>query len=131
MSYVRHTWSGEDGLTNAKMNNIEDGIEEAMQSGGKYSSYDYVIYDNIVSGTLTATKGTFAGIRDMLLDGEVPVGLYMYYYDSGNDWITTATSQTMHTGWNPSAETIILSIIREANYTAVLEWSLSGIVYVD
>ena len=34
MSYEKHTWVNNETITAAKMNNIEDGIEEAAQSGG-------------------------------------------------------------------------------------------------
>lgn len=34
MSYVKHTWVNNEAITASKMNNIEDGIEEASQSGG-------------------------------------------------------------------------------------------------
>lgn len=34
MSYVKHTWVNNEAITASKMNNIEDGIEEAAQSGG-------------------------------------------------------------------------------------------------
>lgn len=34
MSYERHTWIDGETITEEKLNNIEDGIEEASQSGG-------------------------------------------------------------------------------------------------
>ena len=40
MSYTEHTWTTGETITAAKMNNIEEGITEAAQSGG---GYDLVI----------------------------------------------------------------------------------------
>lgn len=34
MSYVKHTWVNNEVISASKLNNIEDGIEEASQSGG-------------------------------------------------------------------------------------------------
>lgn len=68
MSYTAHEWQTGETITAAKMNNIEEGIQEAAQSGGggslictcEYSSAlnDYVldktvqeIYDAFMSGT--------------------------------------------------------------------------------
>lgn len=34
MAYVKHTWECGEAITDDKLNNIEDGIEEAMSSGG-------------------------------------------------------------------------------------------------
>lgn len=34
MSYEKHNWTDNETITAAKLNNIEDGIEEAAQSGG-------------------------------------------------------------------------------------------------
>ena len=34
MAYEKHTWECGETITDAKMNNIENGIEEAMSSGG-------------------------------------------------------------------------------------------------
>lgn len=64
MSYTKHEWVNNETITAAKMNNIEDGIEEAAQSGGGGAlivTYDNgegqldktvkEIYDAIVSGT--------------------------------------------------------------------------------
>lgn len=45
MSYTRHTWTDPETITAAKLNNIEDGIEEAAQSGGGgFHVIDGVLY---------------------------------------------------------------------------------------
>ena len=60
MSYVEHTWGpGKEAITNEKLNNIESGIVEALQSGGSgtatirfsasgynssYHTFGYVFY---------------------------------------------------------------------------------------
>lgn len=39
MSYVKHTWIDNETVTSAKLNNIEDGIEQAAQSGSSASVF--------------------------------------------------------------------------------------------
>lgn len=53
MSYEKHTWVNNETLTAAKMNNIEDGIEEAAQSGGGGDDNSIIVHDT--DGTLDIT----------------------------------------------------------------------------
>ena len=78
MSYDKHTWVDNETITATKLNNIEDGIKEAAQSGGgdKFSAYDYVI-TQVDSGTPTLIKGTFNDIYDKLQAMEAVSGLYV------------------------------------------------------
>ena len=50
MSYTKHTWSDGELVTAAKMNNIENGIEEASSGGGVL-----VVHMNTESGVLDKT----------------------------------------------------------------------------
>ena len=61
MSYTKHTWVNNETITATKMNNIEDGIEEAAQSGG--SSAVIIIDDG------TALDKTYAEIYDLVESG--------------------------------------------------------------
>lgn len=66
MSYTPHTWVDNETITAAKLNNLEEGVQEAAQSGGgkvaavsiKYSGWEgsvgfYVAYARDVNGTLS------------------------------------------------------------------------------
>ena len=46
MSYTKHEWVNNETITAAKMNNIEDGIEEASQSGGGGLTFVPVTWDS-------------------------------------------------------------------------------------
>lgn len=78
MSYVKHTWVNNEAITASKMNNIEDGIEEASQSGGggKYDAYDFII-SQVDTETPVLEKGTWQGIYDALQNMEHVIGLYL------------------------------------------------------
>ena len=60
MSYTPHTWVDNETITAAKLNNIEDGVQEAAQSGGG------ALIVNYVSGALDKT---FLEIYTALRDG--------------------------------------------------------------
>lgn len=59
MSYTKHTWSDGELVTAAKMNNIENGIEEAASGGGGSAStvlidiYDDSTPDHLPSGWMS------------------------------------------------------------------------------
>lgn len=61
MPYVEHTWTNGETITAAKMNNIEEGIAEAAQSGG--SGAVIIIDDG------TALDKTYAEIYDLIHSG--------------------------------------------------------------
>lgn len=90
MPYVEHTWTNGETITAAKMNNIEEGIAEAAQSGGdKYDAYDFVI-SQVDSGTPVLEKGTWQGVYDALQNMEHVVGLYLYNETPGQ-WHDTVS----------------------------------------
>ena len=85
MSYVEHTWGpGNEAITNEKLNNIESGISEALQSGGGIS-YDAVIKGNeyISNTTLELVSGDFSAIYTKLENLEPVHVLYYEEYSSG------------------------------------------------
>lgn len=47
MSYTRHNWIDPETIDAAKLNNIEDGIEEAAQSGGGGGAKTPIVYCTI------------------------------------------------------------------------------------
>ena len=54
MSYVKHTWVNNEVISASKMNNIEEGIEEASQSGGSSASVQVNVMSN---GSITIEMG--------------------------------------------------------------------------
>ena len=85
MSYVKHTWVNNEAITASKMNNIEDGIEEASQSGGGGAM---IVTSSIVNGAPTMDK-TVQEIYDALMSG-TPVYYKFQYGTIGEDYITHA-----------------------------------------
>lgn len=75
MSYEKHTWVNNETITAAKMNNIEDGIEEAAQSGG--GGYDLVIVKNnrTPATTWTIASGDILECEDKMDAGGIVNGL--------------------------------------------------------
>lgn len=68
MAYVKNTWATGDVVTAAKLNNIEDGIEEAAQSGGG----TMFISTSIIGGKPTLSA-TFQEIQNAISAGAFPV----------------------------------------------------------
>lgn len=79
MSYVKNTWANGDVITAAKLNNMEDGIEEAQGGGG--IEYDLVIklnYHHLSSVTsATLISGTYAACETKALNQE-PLNVLVY-----------------------------------------------------
>lgn len=74
MSYVKHTWVNNEVISASKLNNIEDGIEEASQSGGGGA---LIVTSSYSAGAETMDK-TVQEIYDALMSG-TPV-YYAYQY---------------------------------------------------
>lgn len=90
MSYTPHTWQTGETITAAKLNNIEEGISEAAQSGG--GGYDAVIRlthsndsgaDTPANLTPSIISGSFSQLYAMLEDTKVPNILVEYYHPFG------------------------------------------------
>ena len=83
MSY-RHTWVNNETITAAKLNNIEEGIQEAAQSG---SGFDAVINIYHASGSgdydFTIESGSFASVKALLDDNTSPTILVKVFDDYG------------------------------------------------
>lgn len=112
MSYTPHTWTTNETITAAKLNNIEDGVQEAAQSGGgalivNSSWSDDVsndvldktvqeIYDALLSGTPVYIKFQY-GVLDTDFSGTLylaPV-VKIYNYDYTNVIRVVAAKPTM------------------------------------
>lgn len=96
MSYTKHEWVNNETITAAKLNNIEDGIEEAAQSGGggalivTYNSgannLDKTvqeIHDAITSATPVYLRYTYESIADYIGEESLaPITTIYKYYNA-------------------------------------------------
>ena len=82
MPYVEHTWTNGETITAAKMNNIEEGIAEAAQSGG---GYDAVFKGNtyVSNHDVAYVSGDYAAVVAKLKNLEPVNILYYEEYSSG------------------------------------------------
>lgn len=76
MSYVKHTWVNNEVISASKLNNIEDGIEEASQSGGGGALICTIAY-NADLGAPVMDK-TVQEIYDALIGGTPVYAKYQY-----------------------------------------------------
>jgi hypothetical protein len=75
MSYEKHTWIDGELVTAAKMNNIENGIEEASSGGGSGGDDTmYVRFTN--SGGTWSADHTIAQIAEAIDEGKIVLGIY-------------------------------------------------------
>lgn len=93
MSYEKHTWVNNETITAAKLNNIEDGIEEAAQSGG--GGYDLVILGTTAEDSqyiwtasdFSVVSGSLAACEQKVLNNEPVNGLVILAHHTGiYDW---------------------------------------------
>lgn len=131
MAYTPHTWSDNETITAAKLNAMEQGIANA--GGGKYDPYDFVISCNGNTGNYTAIKGTFASIKEMLINEELVTGFYQRLYVSGT-WVEAMHSTTIWTQYNPSSDAIFIRVTYVyggGTGTDTIVWNASGVYYDD
>lgn len=94
MAYEKHTWVNNETITAAKMNNIEDGIEEAAQSDG--SAYDIIFQvksdpntwlplNSITVSDIEIVSGSIEALEQKLLDSERVSGLFEVFTSYGNN----------------------------------------------
>lgn len=80
MAYTRHTWVDNETISKEKLNNIEDGIEEASQSNGAM-----YVHGSYVGGNYTLDK-TIQELYDATQAG-IPVYL-VYQYGGWTDYVS-------------------------------------------
>lgn len=95
MSYVAHNWTDGETITAAKLNNIENGIDEASQSGGGAVQVGYTFSD----GTFTLDK-TWQDVYDGMV--------------AGNTFIVILDPDDF-TGWGMSSRVAIITELSEYN----------------
>lgn len=72
MAYERHNWVCGETVTADKMNNLEDGIEEAMSSGGTTAPLILNISNDTLDRTFAEIRDAYLGGRSVLLDPFTP-----------------------------------------------------------
>lgn len=104
MSYVRHNWVTDESITAAKLNNMEDGIEEAAQSGGS-------------GGGLTFVPVTWNGENSQFVMGMTFAQL-MAGMISGTMYAVNIDSTLIPEGWGfPPQVFLIYGLSSDGNYT--------------
>lgn len=83
MSYTPRTWTSGEVITAAKLNNIEEGISEASQSGGGFDAVVRMYHSNDSNGdwVFTIESGTFANLHNMLSNNIAPSVMVRYWND--------------------------------------------------
>ena len=71
MSYVKHTWVDNETISKEKLNNIEDGIEEAAQSGGGSGAI-------VLSSTPASSGDTVRGFSSGSVINDTIQNIYAY-----------------------------------------------------
>lgn len=84
MSYTEHTWQTGETITAAKLNNLEEGIQEAAQSGGG----GILVHGSMVNNVYTLDM-TVEDLYDATLAG-TPVYLVNQYRSSSDDYFGTS-----------------------------------------
>ncbi len=80
MAYTRHTWVDNETISKEKLNNIEDGIQEAAQGSG-----GIIVHGSYIGGNYTLDK-TIQELYDATQAG-IPVYL-VYQYGAWNDYVS-------------------------------------------
>ena len=91
MSYTAHTWTNGETITAAKMNNLEEGIAEAAQSGG---GYDLIIrLSNIADAgdfsdsDISLVSGSYLDAMEKIANGGfITAAVYYYYFQSASEY---------------------------------------------
>ncbi len=92
MAYEQHEWVNGETITAAKMNNIEEGIAEAAQSGG--GGYDIVVrlskYTNnssITDSDISLVSGSYADCMEKVKNGGfITAAIYAFDYYSDTEF---------------------------------------------
>ena len=95
MAYEQHEWVNGETITAAKMNNIEEGIAEAAQSGGGgYDAEVKIYHDNNSSHEyeLTIVSGNFADLAAKTQNNETPVILFRIWDELAGIFTTTTNA---------------------------------------
>lgn len=123
MSYTPHTWVNNETITAEKLNNIEDGVQEAAQSGG---GIDALIYrPNSTVGDQVV--GDFDAALAKVQQG-IPLVAMLANYSEFSGGFYAGGAQFLGTEYNSSTPNQInLMITGGVGY----HWTASGVEYYD
>ena len=125
MSYTRHTWVDDESVTYEKLNNIEDGIEEAAQSGGGGGVDAIIWFPNSTEGF--QVFGDFSAALAKVQQG-IPLVALEYTYTSSTGDFQAFMARMLGTYYDTSAPNQIdLLISGGVGY----RWTANGVTYFD
>lgn len=125
MSYTRHTWVDDESVTYEKLNNIEDGIEEAAQSGGG-GGVDAIIWlPNSTEGY--QVLGDFNAALAKVQQG-IPLVAFKFDYGSSGGYFQAFMQQGLATYYDTSAPNQIDLLITGG---VGFRWTANGVTYFD
>lgn len=126
MSYEKHEWVNNETITASKLNNIEDGIEEAAQSGGGGGIDAVVWFPNSTVGW--QIRGDFASALQKAQNGIPLAILYSAAYNAYSYGFEANGVMMCASGWfdvSPNQIEIYFS-------TGVgLHWTANGVEFYD
>ena len=124
MSYTPHTWVDNETITAAKLNNIEDGVQEAAQSGGGYDAEIKIYHSNNSADDyeLTILSGSYASLRALLSNNVAPVVL-VRVYDAMNYYVGATTNVYFYNdGTGNSNMILFVKASRQTTGTFSYDW---------
>lgn len=143
MAYVEHEWVNGETITAEKMNNIEEGIVEASQSGGGgYDAEVSIYHDNNSASDYICTiiSGTFAELKAKMENNTTPNVLFRIWDELSAIFAATTNSVCYSWNFNVSEPYIIFHIYpiisensgnaRTRSYTYFF-WNAEDEVYFD
>lgn len=141
MSYTRHTWVDDESVTYEKLNNIEDGIEEAAQSGGGYDAVITIYHDNNSAHDFEVAieSGSYEALKAKLMVNDPPVILAKVWDElTGYKGATTMTSLYMYPRSDEPDNSVVFTVKMPSSNASThtywlgiaLEWNSSDEVTV-
>lgn len=125
MSYVEHTWGpGKEAITNEKLNNIESGIVEALQSGGS-GGVDAIIYYNDTED-IDQVVGSFTSVVTKITSGSFPVIITGDIVEEDGSLIFSQLIPVNYI-YDPSEEKITVPLSENTGYY----WTANGVEYYE
>lgn len=130
MAYTKQTWAVGDTISAQKLNNIENGIEEAANSGGAF----YVTFTTIGSGNTYSCNKTPTEIKAAIDAGKIIIGLYDdgTFNHGGNGYYMMALNSYYYVDNNNFSFEFNFTYIYYSLYLATLYYSsTNGITYSE
>ena len=126
MSYTQHEWTTGETITAAKLNNIEEGIEEAAQSGGGVIPLVAVYFPNSTIGWQSIGLD-FETALSMVQDGIPFIAYQLAYNQTAGAFVSYVMNQMVVYYDEENPNQIDLQITGGVG----LIWTASGLSYYD